>query len=118
MDPQLLPPILGALVTFIPGGLLTTAVIELATGQMISGASRLVYGTLQLVLLSLGIIAGLQLVGIPAVTFAETETTVIGAIAPWLGVLIFGIGVLLSYSGRPDRWAGCCWCCTWRSPAR
>ncbi len=25
----------------------------------------------------------------------------IGAIAPWLGVLIFGIGVLLSYSGRP-----------------
>jgi uncharacterized membrane protein YjjP (DUF1212 family) len=101
LDPQLLPPILGALVTFIPGGLLTTAVIELATGQMISGASRLVYGTLQLVLLSLGIIGGLQLVGIPAVTFAETETTVIGAIAPWLGVLIFGIGVLLSYSGRP-----------------
>jgi len=101
VDPQLLPPILGALVTFIPGGLLTTAVIELATAQMISGASRLVYGTLQLVMLSLGIIAGLQLVGIPAVTFAETESTVIGAIAPWLGVLIFGIGVLLSYSGRP-----------------
>ena len=25
----------------------------------------------------------------------------IGAIAPWIGVLIFGIGVLLSYSGRP-----------------
>ena len=43
--PELLPPILGALVTFIPGGLLTTAVIELATGQMISGASRFVYGS-------------------------------------------------------------------------
>jgi uncharacterized membrane protein YjjP (DUF1212 family) len=101
VEPQLLPPILGALVTFIPGGLLTTAVIELATGQMISGASRLVYGTLQLVLLSLGIIAGLQMIGIPAVTFTETDSSVIGAIAPWLGVLIFGIGVLLSYSGRP-----------------
>jgi uncharacterized membrane protein YjjP (DUF1212 family) len=101
VDPQLLPPILGALVTFIPGGLLTTAVIELATGQMISGASRLVYGTLQLVLLSLGIIAGLQMIGIPAVTFTESDSGVIGAIAPWLGVLIFGIGVLLSYSGRP-----------------
>ena len=101
VEPQLLPPILGALVTFIPGGLLTTAVIELATGQMISGASRLVYGTLQLVLLALGIIAGLQMIGIPAVTFTETDSSVIGAIAPWLGVLIFGIGVLLSYSGRP-----------------
>ena len=51
--------------------------------------------------LSLGIIAGLQLVGIPAVTVAETQTSVIGAIAPWIGVLIFGVGVLLSYSGRP-----------------
>ena len=101
VSPDLLPPILGALVTFIPGGLLTTAVIELATGQMISGASRFVYGALQLVLLSLGIVAGLQLVGIPAVTVAETETSVIGAIAPWIGVLIFGVGVLLSYSGRP-----------------
>jgi len=101
VSPDLLPPILGALVTFIPGGLLTTAVIELATGQMISGASRFVYGALQLVLLSLGIVAGLQLVGIPAVTVAETETSVIGAIAPWIGVLVFGVGVLLSYSGRP-----------------
>ena len=101
VSPALLPPILGALVTFIPGGLLTTAVIELATGQMISGASRFVYGALQLVLLSLGIVAGLQLVGIPAVTVAETGTSVIGAIAPWIGVLIFGVGVLLSYSGRP-----------------
>jgi uncharacterized membrane protein YjjB (DUF3815 family) len=43
----------------------------------------------------------LQLVGIPAVTVAETQTSVIGAIAPWIGVLIFGVGVLLSYSGRP-----------------
>ena len=44
LDPSILPPILGALVTFIPGGLLTTAVIELATGQMISGASRFLFG--------------------------------------------------------------------------
>ena len=38
LDPAVLPPILGALVTFIPGGLLTTAVIELATGQTRAGA--------------------------------------------------------------------------------
>jgi uncharacterized membrane protein YjjP (DUF1212 family) len=101
LNPDLLPPILGALVTFIPGGLLTTAVIELATGQMISGASRFVYGSLQLILLSVGIVAGLQVFGIPAVTVAEGETSLAGSIAPWIGVLIFGVGVLLSYSGRP-----------------
>jgi len=101
ISPDLLPPILGALVTFIPGGLLTTAVIELATGQMISGASRFVYGSLQLVLLSLGIMAGLGLVGVPSITATESEATLIAAVAPWLGVLVFGFGVLLSYSGRP-----------------
>jgi uncharacterized membrane protein YjjB (DUF3815 family) len=41
------------------------------------------------------------LFGIPAVTVAEGETSVAGAIAPWIGVFIFGVGVLLSYSGRP-----------------
>ena len=102
IDTATLPPILGALVTFIPGGLLTTAVIELATGQMISGASRFVYGGLQLVLLSLGIVGGLQLVGIPAVTVTDSGTTLAGAIAPWIGVLVFGVGVMLSYSARPD----------------
>ena len=101
LDLSVLPPILGALVTFIPGGLLTTAVIELATAQMISGASRFVYGSLQLVLLSLGIVGGLQLVGIPAITVAASNGTLIAAIAPWIGVFVFGVGVLLSYSGRP-----------------
>ncbi len=33
VNPGLLPPILGALVTFIPGGLPTTAVIELQPGK-------------------------------------------------------------------------------------
>jgi uncharacterized membrane protein YjjB (DUF3815 family) len=101
LDPAILPPILGALVTFIPGGLLTTAVIELATGQMISGASRFLFGVLQLVLLSLGIVGGLQLVGMPAITVGESDPSLIAAVAPWLGVLVFGVGVLLSYSGRP-----------------
>ncbi len=50
---------------------------------------------LQLVLLSLGIVAGLQLVGIPAVTGAETEAALVGAITPWIGVLTFEFGVLL-----------------------
>jgi hypothetical protein len=43
----------------------------------------------------LGIVAGLQLVGIPAVTVAETEAALIGAITPWIGVLTFEFGVLL-----------------------
>ena len=41
------------LVTFLPGSLLTTATLDLAAGEVISGSSRLVAGTMQLVLLEL-----------------------------------------------------------------
>ena len=101
LDPGFLPPVLGALVTFIPGGLLTTAVLELATGQMISGASRFIFGGLQLVLLAIGIVGGVQLVGLPVISIAPANDSAAGAISPWLGVLVFGIGVLLTFSGRP-----------------
>lgn len=101
LDPGFLPPVLGALVTFIPGGILTTAVLELATGQMISGASRFISGALQLVLLAIGIVGGVQLVGLPVITIAPAGDTAAGAVNPWLGVLVFGVGVLLTFSGRP-----------------
>jgi uncharacterized membrane protein YjjP (DUF1212 family) len=101
LDPGFLPPVLGALVTFIPGGLLTTAVLELATGQMISGASRFIFGGLQLVLLAIGIVGGVQLVGLPVIDIVPAGESAVGAISPWLGVLVFGVGVLLTFSGRP-----------------
>lgn len=101
LDPGFLAPVLGALVTFIPGGLLTTAVLELATGQMISGASRFIFGGLQLVLLAIGIVGGVQLVGLPVIDIAPAGDSVVGAISPWLGVLVFGVGVLLTFSGKP-----------------
>lgn len=101
LDPGFLPPVLGALVTFIPGGVLTTAVLELATGQMISGASRFISGGLALVLLAIGIVGGVQLVGLPVITIAPADDSAAGAVSPWLGVLVFGIGVLLTFSGRP-----------------
>jgi len=101
LDPGVLPPVLGALVTFIPGGLLTTAVLELATGQMVSGASRFIFGGLQLVLLAIGIVGGVQLVGLPVIDIVPAGASAVGAISPWLGVLVFGVGVLLTFSGRP-----------------
>jgi uncharacterized membrane protein YjjP (DUF1212 family) len=45
------------LVTFLPGGMLAIATMEIAAGQMVSGASRLVNGFVQLALLAFGIVA-------------------------------------------------------------
>jgi uncharacterized membrane protein YjjP (DUF1212 family) len=87
-----------SLVVFLPGTALTTAVLELAAGQMVAGSSRLVSGAMQLALLAFGIIAGIQAAGVPArAVFAEPDG-LLGAWAAWLGVLVFALGVMVANS--------------------
>lgn len=91
----LVPP----LVTFLPGAMLTFGMIELAYGDMVSGASRLITGFVQLFLLAFGIAAGAAIVGVSPAALPEI-TAQIGNIpwAPWIGVLTFGVGVFLHFS--------------------
>jgi len=94
----LIPP----LVTFLPGGLITSATLDLVAGHLISGASRLVAGTMQLVLLTLGIAIGAILAGV-SLDAATTNTPIntLGAWAPWLGAIVFGVGCYVHFSGPP-----------------
>ena len=94
----LIPP----LVTFLPGGLLTSATLDLTTGHLISGASRLVAGTMQMVLLTLGIAIGAAMAGanLDAAT-TNTPINTLGAWAPWLGTIVFGLGCYVHFSGPP-----------------
>ena len=94
-------PLIAPLVTFLPGALLTTSMIELATGQMISGAGRLAAGSMQLVLLALGVVAAGELVGVPAASIASLTSQPIGAWAPWVGVAAFACGVVVHNCARP-----------------
>jgi uncharacterized membrane protein YjjP (DUF1212 family)/uncharacterized membrane protein YjjB (DUF3815 family) len=100
LDPGVLPSLIAPLVILLPGALLTTAVIELSTGQMMSGAGRLAAGFMQLILLSVGIVAGAMLVGVPQIDFAESYHS-IGPAAPWVAVAAFGVGIVINQSGRP-----------------
>jgi uncharacterized membrane protein YjjP (DUF1212 family) len=95
------PSLIAPLVTLLPGALLTTAVIELSTGQMISGAGRLAAGAAQLVLLGLGILAAAALVGVPAFDLSATKPA-LGAVGPWLGVGVFGVGIVMNLCARPS----------------
>lgn len=103
VDPlhALIPP----LITFLPGGMLTLGMLELAYGDMVSGASRLMGGFVQLVLLTFGLAAGAALMGVTPgtiFTYAEFAPAVPWASwaswAPWAGVVVFGIGVFLHFS--------------------
>ncbi|WP_066462826.1 threonine/serine ThrE exporter family protein [Sanguibacter suarezii] len=98
-DAAILPSLIAPLVILLPGALLTTGIIELAAGQMMSGAGRLMAGFMQLVLLAVGIVAGAALVGIPKLVLSESHQP-IGAIAPWIAVAAYGVGVVVHQGGR------------------
>jgi uncharacterized membrane protein YjjB (DUF3815 family) len=95
-------PMVAALVVFLPGAALTNSVLELAAGEMISGASRLVAGVVQLGLLAFGILAGIEAVGIPTTTILFGTEELLGEWSIWLGVLVFSIGVVVADSAPPQ----------------
>ncbi|MEF2976661.1 threonine/serine ThrE exporter family protein [Subtercola sp. YIM 133946] len=88
-----------ALVSFLPGLTLTVASIELTSNQIIAGASRVVYGVAQLLLLAFGVIAGLT------VTHGGTEVTQVNGLGWWsaiAGVALVGVGFVFFLSA-PKR---------------
>lgn len=99
LDIGILPALVAPLVTLLPGALLTTSVLELATGQMIAGAARLAAGAMQQLLLALGITTAAALVGIPAIDLSEARAS-LGPVAPWIAVGVFGVGIVLGQCAR------------------
>ncbi|MFF2553683.1 threonine/serine exporter ThrE family protein [Nocardia sp. NPDC058058] len=85
---QLLVPGVSAL---LPGATLTNGSIELATGSMVAGASRTIYGLNKLFLLAFGVFIGLQLLG-PNHPNPPEHMHQLGWWAPILGVLLIGFG--------------------------
>lgn len=98
-DAGVLPAIIAPLVILLPGGLLTTAVIELVTGQIMSGAARVAAGVMRLLLLATGIVAASTLVGLPS--FSPGGGNPLGPIAPWIAVALFGLGITVYQCARP-----------------
>ena len=94
----LVPP----LVTFLPGAMLTFGMVVLAYGDMVSGSSRLITGLVQLVLLAFGLAAGALLVGYTPDALLEGAVTYAPpAWSPWVGAVLFGVGVYVHFSAPP-----------------
>ncbi|MBM7502564.1 threonine/serine exporter ThrE family protein [Agromyces aurantiacus] len=95
--------LIAPLATFLPGGMLTTGTMELAAREMTAGASRLVFGLVQLALLSFGILAAGTLAGIGESGYVPLAPT---SGLPWwvapFGVLLFALGNHLHFSAPPS----------------
>lgn len=94
MDAWPLDIVIPSLVTLLPGAALTMATVELSVGSIMSGSARLVYGLQRLLFLTFGIAMAVDLANGP-----QGEHGVpMGAWAPWVGVLVFGLGHVLASS--------------------
>ena len=92
----LIPP----LAMFLPGAAITLAVIELTSRDVISGGSRLIAGFIQIVQLAFGILIAFQLMDMPENQLTAAQVNTVGPWAPWLGVAVYALGVMLFLAPR------------------
>jgi len=93
--------LIASLVTFLPGGLIAIAAMDLAYSDMVSGAARFVAGLVQLLFLVLGMTMAASIVGLPPERLLVDPDVRIAPWAIWPGMLCFGVGTLLHYSTAP-----------------
>jgi uncharacterized membrane protein YjjP (DUF1212 family) len=98
---MLIPP----LVLFLPGAALTTGTMELAAGDTVSGASRLVEGVVNLLLLAFGIVAAAQVVHLPTNELLDHPIERLGWVTPLIGLVVITLGHYL-HNCAPRRWIG------------
>ncbi len=90
-----------ALAYFLPGAIFTTGMFELASGNIVSGSSRVIYGVAILFLLLFGVLVGMQIIGLPQQEVLSTSA--VNIFKGWIsfvGILIFAIGMYFFMSIR------------------
>ncbi|APE17783.1 hypothetical protein BOH72_23495 [Mycobacterium sp. WY10] len=84
-----------ALVAMLPGMSLTIGAMELASNQLISGTSRLVYGVAQLALLVFGVALGVHIAG---EVKPQAPSTQMGSWSLYVAIIVVAIGLYVYLS--------------------
>jgi uncharacterized membrane protein YjjP (DUF1212 family) len=85
------------LVMFLPGAAITIGVIELASNQTVSGASRLISGIVTLLLLAFGIVAAAALMGVDMDVLQDNPAGTIGVWVMVLAIPLYLLGFMFLF---------------------
>lgn len=88
----------------LPGATLTCALIELATGDMIAGSSRLIYAIFILISMAFGFALAVSLAHVPSDALQDLPEAESAWFWPWIAVPIFAIGNVMYFCTPRKLW--------------
>lgn len=97
-DVQPIRVVAAPLITLIPGAALTRATQELASGHVVSGASRLVASIVQILVLTFGILVGALLASVSPYDLGDLTDQRLPLWVAWVGALVYAIGQALAFN--------------------
>ena len=92
------------IVVLLPGATLTSGIIELVSGYMVSGASRLMYALMILGSMAFGGALAIAASGIPASRLEDVTASLTPEWVAWAGAAIYGIGTFLYFCTPVRLW--------------
>jgi uncharacterized membrane protein YjjB (DUF3815 family) len=90
--------VVAPLITLIPGAALTRATQELASGHVVSGASRLIASIVQILILTFGILVGSLLARVSPYDLTDLTETQLPLWAAWIGAAVYAVGQALAFN--------------------
>jgi uncharacterized membrane protein YjjP (DUF1212 family) len=97
-DVQPIRVVAAPLITLIPGAALTRATQELASGHVISGASRLVASIVQILVLTFGVLVGALLASVSPYDLGDLTDQRLPLWVAWVGAAVYAIGQALAFN--------------------
>ncbi len=98
--------VVSTIAVLLPGATIVTGLSEIASGAAVSGTSRLVSGTVQLLLFAVGMFAAVAVRGDALSVLTNVRADDLGPLAPFIGIVVLGAGMVINVAAtwRDTPW--------------
>ena len=92
--------VVSTIAVLLPGAMIVTGMSEIASGAAVSGTSRLVSGTVQLLLFAVGMFAAVAVRGDALGVLTNVRANDLGPGAPFGGIAVLGAGMVINVAAH------------------